>query len=178
MNYNEIDALLNKYYEGETTLSEEHLLRNLFRRSDVPEELKKHQLMFAFFDQEAKKEVSSRFTAEPWSAESRGKRISLAFSRKQLIYSLSLAASIVIIVSFTLIFRSAVFSPSQPFGTISDPELAYIETRNALELFSEKFNTGMSKTKNLHAFNKGMDQAGKLKQFNQYQPININQDNK
>lgn len=178
MNYNEIDTLLKKYYDGETTLSEEHLLRNLFRRSDLPEELKKQQVLFAFFDQEAKQEVSSRFIAEPWSAESRGKRIFIAPSRKRLIYSLSLAASVVIIVSFTLIFRTAVFSPTQPFGTISDPELAYIETRNALELFSEKFNAGIFKTKNLHAFNKGMDQAGKLKQFNQYQPINMNQDNK
>ncbi len=53
-----IEELLNKYFEGETSAQEERMLRSFFSKADVPEELAVYKPLFAYFDQEiARKET-------------------------------------------------------------------------------------------------------------------------
>lgn len=47
-----IEELLNKYFEGETTCEEERQLRQYFAEGMVPEHLEVYRPMFAFFDKE------------------------------------------------------------------------------------------------------------------------------
>lgn len=48
----DIETLLNKYFEGETTCEEERRLRRFFAEGLVPEHLEVYRPMFAFFEAE------------------------------------------------------------------------------------------------------------------------------
>lgn len=50
-----IEELLNKYFEGETSCREERELRRFFARDNVPEHLQMYRPMFAFFEEESKR---------------------------------------------------------------------------------------------------------------------------
>jgi len=51
----EIDDLLNRYFEGETTVTEENALRDFFRSAEVPERLADYKPFFTYFDEEIRK---------------------------------------------------------------------------------------------------------------------------
>jgi hypothetical protein len=46
MDYKYIEQLLERYWEGETTLQEESILRTFFSQPDIPENLRKFQPLF------------------------------------------------------------------------------------------------------------------------------------
>ena len=59
----DIDSLLNKYFEGETSVEEERTLRAYFNQENLPEHLKELAPMFTYIDDErvaleALKEIS------------------------------------------------------------------------------------------------------------------------
>lgn len=56
MNMNDIDKLLEKYFEGETSLGEEQILRNYFLQTKIEDRHKAYKPIFNFFSEE-KKEV-------------------------------------------------------------------------------------------------------------------------
>ena len=47
-----IEELLNKYFEGETSCEEERELRHFFTQGIVPEHLKEYSPLFAFLEKE------------------------------------------------------------------------------------------------------------------------------
>lgn len=55
MDYKYIEQLLERYWEAETSLEEETILRTFFSQRDIPENLRKYQLLF---DCEQQKEES------------------------------------------------------------------------------------------------------------------------
>ncbi|MBP6064620.1 hypothetical protein [Bacteroides sp.] len=102
-----IETLLAKYFEGETTCEEERELRQFFAKGIVPEQLNMYRPMFAFF--EAEKKVNERekqaIEAPPPIAPARGKqRFSLHHA---LLYSLSgIAVGFLLLLSITGINHS------------------------------------------------------------------------
>ncbi len=50
----EIKILLDKYFEGQTSLKEEQILKSYFRKKNIPESLQSYKPMFLFFDEEIK----------------------------------------------------------------------------------------------------------------------------
>ncbi len=57
MDYKYIEQLLERYWEGETTLQEENILRTFFSQPEIPEEFQKFQALFIC--QEEKEEMMS-----------------------------------------------------------------------------------------------------------------------
>ena len=53
MDYKVMEQLLDKYFDGETSLQEESRLREYFRRADVPEALQPYQPLFRHLHQNA-----------------------------------------------------------------------------------------------------------------------------
>src|SRR5258708_3021120 len=49
MDLKQIEALLIRYYNGDTTLEEERKLKEFFNGENVPDHLKSEQLQFCFF---------------------------------------------------------------------------------------------------------------------------------
>lgn len=57
--FQEIEKLLEKYYEGETTLQEEKYIKEFFSKGDVPAHLQHHAAEFGYY-QHAAKEIPSK----------------------------------------------------------------------------------------------------------------------
>lgn len=63
-----IEELLNRYFEGETSVAEEARLRNFFTAGEVPPHLAPYKPLFAYFEQEIRLAGESRESGEDTSA--------------------------------------------------------------------------------------------------------------
>ena len=61
MDYKYIEQLLERYWECETSVEEEHILRTFFNQEEVPAHLAKYQALFGYERQEQKKELAADF---------------------------------------------------------------------------------------------------------------------
>ena len=52
MDYKYIGQLLERYWQGETTLQEENILRSFFSQQDIPEHLQKYKALFTYEKEE------------------------------------------------------------------------------------------------------------------------------
>lgn len=50
MDYKYIEQLIERYWEGVSTLQEERILQNFFSQEDIPEHLKKYRTLFSALD--------------------------------------------------------------------------------------------------------------------------------
>lgn len=114
-----IEKLIEKYENAETTLQEEEALRAYFQNEQIPAHLLGYKAMFSYFD-ESKAE---RYT----------KTIPLKTQKLNWKW-LSVAAAAVIMISI-YVHRSSEQHKAQ---------LAYQETQQALQLVSQKLNKGGS----------------------------------
>jgi hypothetical protein len=130
-----IENLIDKYFEGETSIAEENELKVYFSSSDVAQHLKQFQPIFGYFSQ-AKEQ---QFTQEiPLLTKSRDKK-------QSIVMWLSIAASVVVMlgVGTFMYFES---NKSEQFVACTpedNPELALEQTQKALALVSEHLNTGI-----------------------------------
>ena len=61
MDYNYIEQLLERYWECETNLEEEHILRTFFGQSDIPEHLRQYAPLFEYQQQESQMHLPDDF---------------------------------------------------------------------------------------------------------------------
>lgn len=57
MDYNYIKQLVERYFECQTTLEEEEILRSFFNQKDIPADLKVYQDLFQYEQEEVKNDV-------------------------------------------------------------------------------------------------------------------------
>jgi hypothetical protein len=126
-----IENLIDKYFEGETSIAEENELKVYFSSTDVAQHLKQYQTIFGYFSQ-AKEQ---QFTQE----------IPLQTKKRNLVLWLSIAASVVVMLSVgTMMYLNN--DKEEQFVACSpedNPELALQQTEKALALVSEHLNTGI-----------------------------------
>lgn len=147
-----IHRLLDKYYRGETSESEENLLRHYFANEDIDPQLKADGEMFRQFSS-----VASDLPI-PEGLESRLSTAidTLAASEKQATANrkkirplswrtiASIAASLAVILSLGFYFDNN-NTASHPALTESDltPQETYAQTEKALMIFAEALNKGV-----------------------------------
>lgn len=126
-----IEILIEKYFEGETSIAEEKELKAYFSSSDVAQHLEQYKPVFGYFSQ-AKQE---QFTASiPLKSGKKQKRLAW----------LSVAASVVVMFGIGFFAYQNTSEPTQEnLGVIDDPEIAFKETQKALALISKHVNTGI-----------------------------------
>lgn len=126
-----IEILIEKYFEGETSIAEEKELKAYFSSSDVAQHLEQYKPVFGYFSQ-AKQE---QFTASiPLKSGKKQKRLAW----------LSVAASVVVMLGIGFFAYQNTSEPNQEnLGVIDDPEIAFKETQKALALISKHVNTGI-----------------------------------
>jgi hypothetical protein len=156
MNATEISKLLGKYYEGETSLEEEDILREYFAAENVPEEFAPEKKIFRHYSRSIKipqpsDDLEKRIISALDSEEAKGRLFRL--SRRELISYSSIAGLLLLAGSYFLLSRS-----NQPGDTFSNPELAYTETVKILYEVSSQMNHG---TAQLSKFGKIEDVAVK-----------------
>ncbi|RZJ27012.1 MAG: hypothetical protein EOO48_12540 [Flavobacterium sp.] len=127
MELHNIEALIEKYFQGETSIAEENELKNYFSSPGVAQHLVQYQPLFSYFVQA--------------SEEKSVKQIPLQ-SKKRYVAWLSVAASIVVLLGIAFTFFN---NNSQPedLGTFDNPETAFRETQKALALLSGNVNKGI-----------------------------------
>lgn len=130
MELNKIEILLEKYFQGETSIAEENELRNYFSSIDVAQHLEQYKPMFGYFfhakEQMLKQEIPLQ-------------------SKHYNVGWLSIAASVVVLLGIgTYVFYNYdSANKKQDLGTYDDPEVALQETQKALALLSDNVNVGI-----------------------------------
>ena len=137
---NNIEQLLEKYENGETTLKEEQQLKDYFSQETVEPHLEMYKPMFQYF-LATKQE---RFT----------KDVPLKTKRKSNYKWISVAAVAVLMFGVYIKFSNPITS-----NQLTDDELyALNETKRALDLLSSNFKKGTNNLELLSSnFNKGAE---------------------
>jgi len=139
MELTKIESILEKYFQGETTIAEENQLKEYFSSPDVAQHLEQYKPMFGYFSQT--KEQKSTYEM-PLIPKSRNKKRNAAW--------LSIAASVVVLLGIggTYLYVSEQNStiaeaPQTELGTYENPEEALKATQKALALLSNNVNVGI-----------------------------------
>lgn len=155
MNLHEIEKLLDKYFEGETTLSEEKRLREFFTTGSVPEQWSNLVRYFKYLEQEKGHHIMDPAFDDRIMAKVKESKFAVITDiRRPWIYWIAgIAASILILL--------AIFVKFDPFSrsiedTYKDPQVAYMEARKILLFVSEKFNQGTRNLKPVNAMQTGL----------------------
>lgn len=148
-----IENLLEKYFEAETSIKEEAILKEYFSQDEVPEHLKQYKDLFGFFN-ESSHETSSR------KIQLKKRTISIKW--------LSIAAMLVFFIGIYSVYQKNELEKEEA-------RMAYMETQKALELISQSLNKGTGAIAQLDNFNKGTDAMAQLRTFENTQRKIFNQ---
>ena len=131
MEFNKIEILIEKYFQGETSIVEEKELRSYFSSQNVAPHLEQYKAMFGYFTQAKKQEFVKEIPQ---------------ITKKRNVMWLSVAASVVVLLgvaTFYMINTNEPVNNQNELGTYESPEIAFKETQKALALLSSNVNVGI-----------------------------------
>ncbi|MFV5699847.1 hypothetical protein ACM55H_15915 [Flavobacterium sp. ZT3R17] len=138
MELNKIEILLEKYFQGETSIAEENELRNYFSSPDVAQHLEQYKPMFGYFSlpKEQMLKQETPLLSIPKFRDG---------DKKRYIAWLSIAASVVVLLGIGtyMFYNYDTVNKKEDLGTYDDPEVALRETQKALALLSNHVNVGI-----------------------------------
>lgn len=141
MELDRIEILLEKYFEGETSIAEENELKVYFSSQDVAQHLEHYRAMFGYFSSAKEQKFEQQIPLK---------------SKRQKVAWLSVAASIVILLGmFT--FYNLNINQNEDLGTYDDPEKAFEETQKALNLLSKNVNVGIESMQYMQEYQESTD---------------------
>ena len=125
MAFNNIEKLLDKYFEGETSIVEENALKEYFSKKEVPEHLKQYQAMFAYFAQNKKETAPQNIQVKPV---------------KNTWHMQWAAKAAVVLLLFAIGY--ALYPKGLSDAEKKEAEIAFKQTQKALNLISKNLNKG------------------------------------
>ena len=140
----DIDSMLNKYFEGETSLEEERLLRAYFNQQNLPEHLKELAPIFTYIDDEqialeALKEIAN---AAPVATIIKKKKLILM----QSFFISAVAAATIISVFFLFSPSSSNSGSNESYAWINGER---ITNKEEIKMFAEKSLDNVSSTEDI-----------------------------
>ena len=160
MNTREIEILLDKYFEGESTLNDEKVLKDFFSSGNVPEHLKEYIGIFGYFEIEKQVKLDPDFEEKILDKLTSGNQIPFYQNRRFWYYFTGIAASLLFV--FTIIYESN-FTKNR--YTQQEKQLAYNQTKHALAYVSAKINQGVGPLQEMNKISAGsipLIELGKL----------------
>ncbi len=156
MRVEEIKILLDKYFEGESSLQDEALLNEYFNGNDVDADLKQFQPLFRFFKVEKEILLSETATNKVLDIKKGEKKHSILRGGK-VVGLWWRAAAAVMILGFSTFLINRQFNQTvkkcvadncrvKVFDESDDPEKALAEVQAALKLVSKKMKKGTDET--------------------------------
>lgn len=150
-----IEQLIEKYENGETTLQEEQQLKHYFEQETVAPDLEVYKSMFSYFSQTQKEQFTKDVPLQPKKTYTLYKWISVAA---------------IAVLMFGLYFSNPTFGSEKTIADLSPTEKQdYDNAMLAFNMLSSNFKKG---TDNLNAFtqmseslNKGQETLSKLSEF-------------
>lgn len=147
-----IEKLLEKYENGETSLKEEQQLKNYFSLETVAPHLEIYKPIFTYFSENQQEQ----FTKDLPLPTDR------FLNKRKINYKwFSVAAVAVILIG--LYFGNSFHT--NDLGTIKNPELAFDEVSKSLEMISNHFNKGAATVGYLEEVDKGRATIGYLNEI-------------
>ncbi len=151
MDYQKIDALLEKYWQGETTVAEEAQLRQFFSEEDPPARLRPVAALFQYY--ETPPQLDEAFDERVLSQLHKQNRASMWPNMLKV-------AAVVVLFLLGGFWWSQTYDDSPdpvvavaaPSDTYEDPEQAYREAKQALLLVSTLMNEGTQHLTKLEEF--------------------------
>ncbi|MCF8230805.1 MAG: hypothetical protein K9J27_01355 [Bacteroidales bacterium] len=151
--HREIDKLIEKYFESNTSLEEEKALKRFFNQEEVPPHLEKYQKYFGMIDQE-RRQIAGEIDFSTFSASARSQKY-------RGIRNWSIAATIVLLLGIGLMLDQQYTSPDE-----AEVIKAFEQTKIALSYAGNHFNKGMAEAQEMSHFPKAME---KFNEINYYQ---------
>jgi hypothetical protein len=133
MELNKIENILEKYFQGETSIAEENELKEYFSSSNVAQHLEQYKPIFGYFSKVKEQKSTHEVPLQ---------------TKKRNVAWLSIAASAVVLLGIGTYFymseknATPVVAQSE-LGTYDNPEKAFAETQKALALLSNNVNVGI-----------------------------------
>jgi hypothetical protein len=166
MEYQEIEEILNRYLEGESTLEEETMLKEYFSQADLPEEHREMKELFQYFAEENNDtaphfDVSAELNSlveNEWKKETR--------NRFRRVVAWAGSAAAVLVFSFG-IFQYMNKPDTVIKDTYKDPKLAYAETKRALLMVSRTMNRSTTSLKYLSKVDQSFNHIKKVAEIDQ-----------
>ncbi len=159
MNTQRIEILLDKFFEGQTSLPEEEELRVFFRQKEIPEKFLPLKDLFIYTGVEAtgtKLDVS--FDNALFRKIDESNKPAISTYRRIYIYIASgVAATVLLVIG---LFNLVDTSIDQ-----RDLETAYNQTKSALIFVSTKLNQGMEPAAKVGKLNEGLQEAEKFSAY-------------
>ena len=146
MELDRIEIILEKYFQGETSIAEENELKNYFSSSDVAQHLEQYQPLFCYFSQAKEQKFAPEIPLQ---------------SKKRNVAWLSIAASVVVLLgigTFAYLNDNNV-AEKQDLGSYDNPEVAFRETQKALALLSENVNVGIGSVQYINEYETAKDKV-------------------
>ena len=138
--YKYIEDLLERYYDAQTSESEEQCLKDFFFNEDVPLHLQKEKEMFLQLQAiQVPEELEERLSEQidQWAIQ---ERFVVKVSPKRRFLQIgSIAASLLVLLSMGWY----IYNPQTRQDTCTTPEEAYIHTEKALTMFAQALNKGV-----------------------------------
>lgn len=150
MDSKNIEELLNKYWNCETSLEEEQQLRDYLQGSNVPDQHNDTAVLFRYFGEHKKKSLNEgNFDARIVKTITPKNKIVKLFHN-----SMRIAAGIAVLMVALWFVRTEVQKNSQQTAdTYDDPKLAFEETKKALMMISKNFGKAEQEAKKINLFN-------------------------
>lgn len=164
MDYNNIRALLEKYWAGESSLEEEEQLRHFFvtHQQQLPPDLLEAASLFRYFAEEQEREWPE--PAEGWPEPAppvRLQPVTVQLWQRWMQY----AAVLLMVAGIGYSIQQFRYKQRQPAiaglqrDTFNDPEQAYRETQKALQLLARNLNKGTEQVQKLQYFNEAAEKV-------------------
>ena len=143
MELDRIEILLEKYFDGATSIAEEKELQDYFS-GDVAQHHEQYKPLFGYFVKEREQQFEQN--------------IPLQTKKRKVVGWLSVAASVVVLVGVGT-FAYFNQTQSQDLGTYDSPEEAFKETQKALALLSDHVNTGVESVQYIQEYETAKDKV-------------------
>ena len=146
-----VEQLLDKYFEGTTTIGEEKQIKAYFSSNDVAPHLAKYQALFGYFETQKETQFEQKLLVQP------GKRFSVKW--------MGIAASFVVLFGLASFYFSTPEPKQDDLGTYDNPEEALAATKKALTLVSQKINVGIGGINYINEYEQSKNRIFKNNQF-------------
>lgn len=165
MDTRQIKTLLEKYFDGMTSLEEDQILFGYFSGKDVAEELLPHRDHFRLL-QAGRDPMVPDHSFEEKLAGLLSDPVVLPSAKPavRLFPRIAAAAAVAVLIGASVLFVAR-NSLNNNRDTYSDPQLAYQETRKTLLYISQTMNKGMEPLQNVNKINTGTRHLQSLKKM-------------
>ena len=180
MTTREIEALLECYFEGSTSLAEEKLLHEFFQTSEIPVHLLKYKDIFNFYDEARTGLITNaQFDGNTRKLMATDEVVVMpvnqVFKGRRLFVTIAFAASVVFLLGLAMTWLVDLRRHNAAEKAMS-AEMAYAATCEALAIVSGNFNYGIRQASRLQMIDQTVTKIQTFNKFFQYQSIVINPD--